>query len=369
MSLCVSSLDMILQSTFEDDIRTPKTRPGAYEWWYFDALSADGKTGIVVIFYEGNPFSRRYINDQKRNNGSGANEFPAVSISVYKNDKPIYYSFTEFAGDKAIFKANRPYVQIGQHRMEGSAKNNEIIYNLKLQEKLPSDISIDGELRYKSPEYSKYLLNNHSQKDISHRWNLVQIRADVEGSVRCHFPKKQTIDITFKGNGYHDHNIGFEPMKKSFKEWYWGRFHFEDSTLIYYLLKKKLPKQYAWLIDNKSGEILSSFGSIKQKESSRNLFGLYSARKLLLKNKRTEVLIQQRKLLDNGPFYQRFCSDVFMKTGRQNRVETGSGFTEYLSPPRIYKRRFWPLTNMRIRYKKENPHWVQRSDKLYRLTW
>ncbi|WP_322570634.1 hypothetical protein [Rhodohalobacter sp.] len=50
--------------------------------------------------------------------------------------------------------------------------------------------------------------------------------------------KKVEQDITFSGIGYHDHNIGQEPMKESFRDWYWGRYHFEEFTLVYYLMQK-----------------------------------------------------------------------------------------------------------------------------------
>ena len=35
-------------------------------------------------------------------------------------------------------------------------------------------------------------------------------------------------NIALNGLGYHDHNVGFEPLKDSFKDWYWGRVHFID---------------------------------------------------------------------------------------------------------------------------------------------
>ena len=31
-------------------------------------------------------------------------------------------------------------------------------------------------------------------------------------------------EVAFTGMGYFDHNQGAEPMKESFKDWYWGRF-------------------------------------------------------------------------------------------------------------------------------------------------
>ena len=42
-----------------DIFHTNKSRKG-YEWWYFDALSDDGRDGVVIIFLDNFIFSPRY---------------------------------------------------------------------------------------------------------------------------------------------------------------------------------------------------------------------------------------------------------------------------------------------------------------------
>ena len=39
---------------------TLPTRSGAYRWWYLDAVSDDGRDGLVVIFFSGSVFSPYY---------------------------------------------------------------------------------------------------------------------------------------------------------------------------------------------------------------------------------------------------------------------------------------------------------------------
>ena len=37
-----------------------RTSPGAQEWWYFDAISDDGRDVLVVVWYAGLPFDPKY---------------------------------------------------------------------------------------------------------------------------------------------------------------------------------------------------------------------------------------------------------------------------------------------------------------------
>ncbi len=360
---------MKLTSALYKDIRSLKTDSGAYEWWYFDAVSDDGNTELVIIFYEGNPFSRRYISRQQKGEAAKAEDFPAISISIYQNKEPIYYSFTEVPKKQAAFREDEPYVQISNHSMQGREEEGKRLYTLKLDEQLPSGDAIEGQLLFESSCTDHQIQNGQDDGIHEHRWDILQSRARVSGQIQCRVPGEKPNIIKFEGQGYHDHNEGSEPLKQQFEDWYWGRFHFEHATLVYYLKGKESGEPCGWLIENDGGEMLQIFDTIKAEDSSLSLYGLQTARKLRLSSDSAEVLVQQSHLIDNGPFYQRFSSEAFLNVSSINRLKSSSGITEYLCPPRIYHRRYWPLTNMRIRYKKESPHWVQRSKTLYRWTW
>lgn len=351
------------------DIRTPKVTSGAYEWWYFDAISDDRSIKIVIIFYEGNPFSRRYISEQQNGAEATAGDFPAISISVYKNEQPLYYSFTEVDPTDASFKDDKPYAAIGKHLMAGSFENDRQVYSIRLKEKLPSGDAIVGDLTFVSPRTEQQLFEENSHLNRNHTWNLMQPRARVDGTIRCFARNESSETINFTGRGYHDHNVGKEPLKNEFDDWYWGRFHFQEATLVYYIMEGRPQEQFGWLIGRDNNRIGTEFNAIELQDSGNSLYGLSSARKILLISDDTNVLVQQRSLLDNGPFYQRFSSEAFLNANANDTAQSASGITEYLCPPRIYNRLYWPLTNMRIRYQKEKPHWVQKSKKMYRWTW
>jgi carotenoid 1,2-hydratase len=361
---------MKILSDPEKDVRNSTHQSGGYEWWYFDGISADGKHSFVVIFYEGNPFSTRYnkaLEDGVRK--PMPHEHPAISISVYEDGSPIYYSFTEFAAADCEFSEDQPSVKIGPHAMS-SEVDDQLIYKLELDEKLPNGDTLEALLTFKSQRNQNSIFTRDQKSPSGHLWNLVQPRAMVAGTIRLKSDGVITKEIDFRGSGYHDHNRGKEPMKDEFTDWYWGRFHFDAATLTYYVMNRQNNEQrQAWLISEDNAEILDIFDEIDLTDKGLSIFGLSTARKIGLKSNRAKVIIQQSRLLDNGPFYQRFRSEAFLRIAEESVVESTAGISEYIRPKRIYARIFWPFVNMRIHYKSEGPHWVQRSKKLYRWTW
>jgi len=361
---------MKILSDYKDDVRHKDKEPGGYEWWYFDAISGDGRIGLVVIFYEGNPFSTRYnraIMDSVK--PSDPSDYPAVSISIYEEGEPIYYSFTEFEPRDASFSKERPNVWIGAHRLEMNSEE-ELAYRLQLEEILPSGDQLEAELTFRSPTVERSPFHNGEEGTASHWWNLVQPRAKVEGTIYLSATGEDSRTIDFNGQGYHDHNLGQEPMRDEFSDWYWGRFHFNAGTLVYYVMNRQNTQQHqAWLIDQANSRIIEIFSDFSLRDKGLTVLGLHTARKIGLRSDRAEVRIQQSKLLDNGPFYQRYMSDAYLRISDQQVIESQTGITEYIYPSRIYARIFWPFVDMRIRYTAEGPHWVQRSKRLYRWTW
>lgn len=364
---------MHIISDFNNDIRSLKKQPGGYEWWYFDAADEHGTYRLVIVFYEGNPFSTRYIQALETKYLSEETlpeQFPAISISVCKDSVPVYYSFTEFNKEDTEFASDIPRLRVGSHRMAGCIEEGKLVFNLKLEETLPTGDALQGELTFKSPHIKHPLFNYPDDADNAHSWNLTQPRAEVSGRIKLSSGSENHEVVKFKGTGYHDHNIGREPMRNEFKDWYWGRFHFEQGTLVYYMMNRKTRQQRrAWLISRDNGRILQRFDKILLEDKSLTRFGLNVARRIILDNEEAQATIQQTRVMDNGPFYQRFDSDAFLVVQGGSVPETSSGISEYLRPERIYRRMFWPLVNMRIRFNGKPPHWVQKSKILYRWTW
>lgn len=365
------SIGMRILSDPNKDSVALSEKPGGYKWWYFDAIDSSSGYSLVVIFYLGNPFSNRYIralNNDNLKEESTPENFPAVSISVYKEQKPVYYSFTEFDKANVRFSEKVPSLEIGNHGFDLNKFDEWLDYRLQLSEELPSGDRIQASLNFKSSNKA-VPFDDAEGESRGHAWNLLQPRAEVQGTVRLYQGSDLRHDINFRGPGYHDHNTGQEPMKDKFEEWYWGRFHFPEHTLVYYVINRKEEPQYrAWLMDRNDLSIAAGFREFELRDKGRSLFGLHTARKLWLSNDQSQILVQQNQLLDNGPFYQRYLSDAFLYLEYQD-VQKVRGISEYIRPERVYWRVFWPFVDMRIRYKNEKPHWVQKSKRLYRWTW
>lgn len=358
---------MNIISDVRKDVRSPSQRSGGYEWWYFDGISSDDRFSFVVILYEGNPFSTRYNGAQLADENPSPADYPAISISIYEHGRPTYYSFTEFDPKGCHFDEEKPLVRVGDHTMEGVLSDGKLQYQLMLSEQLPNGDRLEGDIIFQSVRQELKLAGSQSQK--GHTWNLVQPRAEIEADLTLDINGEER-KIQFDGFGYHDHNTGQEPMRNEFDDWYWGRFHFDSATLVYYVMNRKNEQQHrAWLFDNGDFSVRQQFDDISLADKGLTLFGLNTAHKLGFRSADTEIQIQQSKLLDNGPFYQRYKSDGFLSWSNGKQVERATGITEYIKPSRVYARLFWPFVNMRIWYKTEGPHWVQRSQQLYRWTW
>jgi carotenoid 1,2-hydratase len=344
----------------------PNVNPpeGAYEWWYFDGLSDDEIYGFVIILYINNPFSPKYIKELY-NKDVRTSKHPAVSISLYKQQKTVYYSFLEFGEDDFSWDSEEWQLSIGNHKLHYSFSEGELGMRLELQQELASGHKLKGELTGKAVIPAEDLISKG--KGERHFWNLLMPSVSLDVNFRVNDGSSEDV-IKGQFRGYHDHNYGAEPMKESFRDWYWGRYQFKDYTLIYYLMNKHQNQQFdAWLIDKSSQRVLCSFNEVSLGYEQSTLFGLSSARKIELSNEDTQATIQLSKVVDNGPFYQRFIGEGIVKY--KGEVQAAHGISEYIYPENIYKKVYWPLVHMRLRYMKEGPHWVQKSNLLYPKTW
>ncbi len=368
---------MNLKSDSKHDIPRKKATAGSYEWWYFDGADTRNEYQFVVIFYEGCPFSSKYIRSFERypeHIQSMAESHPAVSISVYRNGKTIFYSLSEYSPSEVKFNRDKISIRIGRNTLEGFFENDQLVYALRLEENLPSGDYLSAILRFVSPKPNTELWSQLRQQNASassnHEWNLVQPRAHVKGVISISRENKHEKPVIFEGTGYHDHNIGSEPLKKEFKDWYWGRIHFNDLTLVYYIMGRgEKSTMQAWLISAENQTIVDHSVEIIVDGMKTNRFSLSSARRIQIRFEKFDAIIQANQVVDSGPFYMRFLSEADLTFKELNDTELGVGISEYIRPARIHSRLFWPLVHMRYRFAFEKPHWVQRSPSLFRWTW
>lgn len=362
-----------IYSIIEDKKHT-KQQPGSFEWWYFDAISEDDRFHLVIIFYEGIPFSTKYIKaveTNKRSEDSLAVNHPGLSVSIYDHGKPIFYSLSEYAPGDCDFSEDEIVLQIGNNRLKGEIKEEKLEFRLFIHEELPCGDKIKGELRFSSEaNFSREVKSSINLLNEAHQWYLVQPRAEVRGKISISTKSKVEQNIIFKGTGYHDHNLGSNSLHQMGK-WYWGRFHFRNRTFVFYYFPDFFDEKKVGWIFNDHNEVLTSFDSVQVESLLRNPFLLASNRYLLFTSetdKQSKADIYLDRSIDSGPFYQRFIAKGVIRVSESEEF-TSFGMAEFIKPERIKNRLFWPLIHMRYRYVNEKPHPVQRISALYRLTW
>ncbi len=388
---------MHLLSDIRRDARHPKSRPGSYEWWYFDGISEDGDYQVVIIFYEGCPFSTRYIRSLEKDpegDDAQAARHPAISVSVYHKGEPIFYCLSEYPPGQCSFDDVQAAVTVGDNSFRFSERQTHGSdgfgsYDIRINERLPSGDELKGILTFSGMDPNERLFSGAGKATASpaaslpeggdgpdHLWNLVMPRAEMQCRINLLRNGVVKKELKFEGAGYHDHNLGSEPMKETFRDWYWGRVHFPHATLVYYIMNKnaeagskELVQDYrAWLISTDNRRLLNTLELTGLKGRSANGFLLRPARRLQFRDKELEIEVRHKVLADSGPFYCRYISQARLKHPALD-VQSATGIAEYIRPDRIHRRLYWPLVHMRLRYVDKKPHWVQKSPRLFRWTW
>ena len=358
------------------DLQKQSKPSGGYEWWYFDAISSCKTWSVVLIFYEGNPFSPHYHGAMKAERsedtpGPMPQEYPAVTLSIYKYGRPIYYSFQEYEPhDFALDSSMQTHditLRFGSHTVLLTRSRNEFRAEIQLDDRLSSGESLRGTIIYTSThnEPVRSFIDSSHDDLGAHSWILCMEAAQVESNLTIGGKEPQQID--FEGNGYHDHNVGMEPMDHSFQDWHWGRAHFENGSFLLYYVMKQLNGSLtggAWVSNGSTGKVGFTKDVYITPYLNRSFFGLKNLKSLIIQTEAGEKLTLARQTLsDNGPFYQRFHSKVTWAD--QQTI----GISEYIVPARIVRKASWPLINLRLRKRGRKANWVQKSRFFYNLTW
>ncbi len=358
---------MYLYSDPNDDVRHPKDAAGAYEWWYFDALDPTSGYGIVIIFYDGLLFSPDYHSSVVNGLKDKADHHPGFSLSVYNAEKTVFYSLASYTVGTAHFGGHGNPTQIGLNRVEVRESSDNIVYDVHIDETLPSGLKAVGVLRFESP--LQINRSNSGNEQSNHRWNLVQPAAIVTGEVQLSLNGSIVESCTFNTRGYHDHNIGLRPLDHDFDDWYWGRIHIGDDTLVWYNMRSLgKAETKSWLFEN--GEVdfsrhvdMKPIGSV-----SRSIFGLekYGSWEVRIHGKNYRIVDDH--VWDNGPFYQRYRVKL-LDVDNQAVEGVQFGIAEYIKPGRITAN--WVRPMIRIRHHQSGSwgNWIQRSAILSRRTW
>jgi carotenoid 1,2-hydratase len=355
-------------SSVKADVWHPQTDAKAYEWWYFDALSDDGREALVVIFLDNFIFSPRYNktaqseefqipdsrfqipNPQSQIPNPKSQRFPALVLIYYKDGKPVYRAINEFAPEDFAASAEKPFCRLGDSEFTFESAPYGSGYLLKINATLRKNRRLKATLEWLSIESDFMPDAEFAAAKHSHNWNLVAPRSDVTGRIEV-FRENGKLEnvVHFRGTGYHDHNTDSRWLAETVRDWQWGRAHFTDATAVFYRYKENTggePSTKLFLVKNNELKVFDA--TCEETDFARNIFGLKYPKQLNFSTAEGYKLsVRQTQTIDASFFYLRFLAETKIKCPDGARHEAFA-VTEHLAPKALKYRWLDWLTDMRI---------------------
>lgn len=335
-------------------------QPGAYEWWYFDAEDKVAGTSVVVIWFSGFPFSPYYMQhyeDWRRRAGDilpFPSDYAGFSFQLYEQGRETINFIREGGG--GLFQGNRKDIGIRFEDNSFSYDADKDEYRLVIDFAFPArSRQVQAELVFKVRRRVRYSKKNGNNVDPGscHQWLLSVPKADVRGFIDITGENGNGVRrIELTADGYHDHNLGTMPMQEYISRWYWGRAFSDRYDLIYYMVffrnSSYKPLSLLVLHDNQADSVaVVDSLEFSERDFSTGIFSPLHGRSLELSSDQADVTISQKKVLDAGPFYLRFASNISLRVGGQH-INGISGISEYLNPVRLQSRFMRFFTRSRI---------------------
>lgn len=348
-------------SDLRDDIWHADAETGAYEWWYFDAVSDEGREALVVIFLADFVFSPRYNKAvaERLRSGAGATrpaQFPAVAFCLYRDGRPVWRAINEYTADDFAASRTRPECRIGQSRFQLETSGGNRSFQLAIDEPLRGGRRLKGAFTWEVVEGDYASASGPQQAPSSagsHDWNLVAPHCRVAGDYSISGGDTGAgAGGQFRGVGYHDHNRDRRWLPATVDSWQWGRAHFADATAVFYRYRETPERSFNTRVfltrQNTLRQLPATFTA---RRTRQHHFGLrypfafdlnfeYDGRPALLS-------VRQPRIIDGSYFYLRFLGDATLDLG-DGRPRRAPAITEHLAPRALRWRWLDWLTSMRI---------------------
>ena len=340
-------------SSIAADTWHPQKDPKAYEWWYFDALSDDHREAVVLVFLDNFIYSPRY-NNKTAGSGHGNSRgqpgrFPAVSFTYFADNKQIYRAESEFSASEFKASENSPECRIGDSSFHFDSAPYGSGYIVSVNLPLSRKRTLHADLEWLSIE-SDFGSAPFCYDESAHCWNMVAPRSDVSGKITVEDARGRILDSrTFRGTGYHDHNLDNRWLAKTVREWHWGRAHFTDSTLVFCrYIEDGEDEPSTQLILVKDGELQKREVLCEQQDYIRDKYGIrYPTRLSLLSEDNIRVETRPLKVIDSSFYHLRFLSSMTM-SGLGGREHSTYGITEFIAPRALKYRWLNWISDLRI---------------------
>ena len=306
-----------------------RATPGAYEWWYFDALSHDGAWALTAIWFLGNPFSP-YYRDSERGRAADPYAHNALFFALYKHGALHAYHFTRFAPGEIEADPVRPAcLRFGPNTLGWDGQS----YHLHLCDENANRRRLDADLWFAAPPLAPVAVPGDTLGD-THCWLPAAPACVVHGQITLREHANSGAErLRFAGLGYHDHNWGALPFDKSIRDWYWGRASLGpgESVLVYHVRCRHTPP-VSHLLCFKEGRLTRHDPSaqVTLRRVRTNGFLMPYATRLEVQSGDTSAVFNLETRLDSAPFYVRALCAATVCQGSQ--TQQGRGLAEYFKP-------------------------------------
>jgi carotenoid 1,2-hydratase len=219
---------------------TTSVAPNGYVWWYVDALSDDGESGLTIIAFIGSVFSPYYAKARRRGDADPENHI-ALNVALYgKGGKR--WSMTERARGALARTCLSWRVGPSQMVIDGDSLCFEIEeWAVPLPSRLRGRVRVTPVVRTEAT----FNLDDKGR----HRWRPIAPSCRVE--VEMEKPAR-----SWQGEGYLDRNQGERPLETDFSYWDWSRLSVGGRTAILYdVIRRDGSEESLALSIDKAGDI------------------------------------------------------------------------------------------------------------------
>ena len=235
------------------------TGPGAYQWWYFHAMSPSGD-GVLITLFEGLPFHPRYLTQinrySERLGGSVFQKkpwasldparYPAAYAAVYQSGKRVCQVLNLYPAKTTVGAGGN--VQVGPNRITlrqdgsiGIAVKGYPFENARGRPKKRADRVLTMNLTlaptFPGVQHSS-LFRAPDRTGASHQWILAAPHGRMTGEIHLmdagNASEPAILDMHLDAVGYHDHVYGEGGLSTGVSTLLWGFIQGDDWTAAWH---------------------------------------------------------------------------------------------------------------------------------------
>lgn len=285
-----------------DDLRATvaSVPPGGYRWWYFDALSDDGRLGLTVIFMIGSVFSPSYARRARRGQRAPATDHLGVHVALYRDGREVGWAMSEYPAAALRIEARTLAIAGSSLRWELDGTVHGVI-DERSAPIFWSSLGVGSAVRGRfvlrpgrAMQVPAVALGRHG--DEVHRWQPLQPSAAME----VDFDRPA---LRFTGRGYHDANWGDGRLESAFRRWSWARMG-DDHGLVLYAVEAVDGSAAGFALSLGAEVPRVTTATARLHETRPTGWGLHTPVAFSVGEQRAEV----DTLLDRTPFYARYVA-------------------------------------------------------------